>query len=159
MKDFSHNIIEMFLLVTVAFGCGYFFRKPITIKEEVEVVKIKKDTTIIVKENYKFCNIPTPVFYETHDTLMIQDTVYIKDVPEEYVYNEEDYDLTISATHLYGYELDIHKEVPFSWNDTQTTVRTTKNKVLNFGPQIGFGYGVFNKKPDLYVGFGLNINL
>ena len=41
-----------------------------------------------------------------------------------------------------------------------------KEKVVNkpqsrvsWGIQAGFGYGVFNKKPDLFIGIGLNIKL
>ena len=30
---------------------------------------------------------------------------------------------------------------------------------FHFAPNVSFGYGLFNKKPDLYVGFGLNVDL
>lgn len=41
---------------------------------------------------------------------------------------------------------------------TVTITETVKEKAprVSVGVQTGFGYGVFNKKPDLYVGFGLS---
>lgn len=32
-------------------------------------------------------------------------------------------------------------------------------KLINIQPQLGMGYGVFNKKPDMYVGIGIGINI
>ena len=34
-----------------------------------------------------------------------------------------------------------------------------KRKKLHFGPSIGAGYGITNKKPDLYVGVSLTLDL
>lgn len=43
---------------------------------------------------------------------------------------------------------------------TQTITKTiTKKKHWNYGIQTGFGYGVYNRKPDLYIGVGLQYNM
>ena len=43
---------------------------------------------------------------------------------------------------------------------TQTITKTvTKKKRWNYGIQTGFGYGVYNRKPDLYIGVGVNYNM
>ena len=43
---------------------------------------------------------------------------------------------------------------------TQTITKTvTKKKRWNYGIQTGFGYGVYNRKPDLYIGVGINYNM
>ena len=43
---------------------------------------------------------------------------------------------------------------------TQTITKTvTKKKRWNYGIQTGFGYGVYNRKPDLYIGLGINYNM
>ena len=43
---------------------------------------------------------------------------------------------------------------------TQTITKTvTRKKRWNYGIQTGFGYGVYNRKPDLYIGVGINYNL
>lgn len=43
---------------------------------------------------------------------------------------------------------------------TQTITKTvTKKKHWNYGIQTGFGYGVYNRKPDLYIGLGIQYNI
>lgn len=43
---------------------------------------------------------------------------------------------------------------------TQTITKTvTKKKHWNYGIQTGFGYGIYNRKPDLYIGVGLQYNI
>lgn len=43
---------------------------------------------------------------------------------------------------------------------TQTITKTvTKKKHWNYGIQTGFGYGVYNRKPDLYIGLGIQYNM
>ena len=43
---------------------------------------------------------------------------------------------------------------------TQTITKTvTKKKRWNYGIQTGFGYGVYNRKPDLYIGVGIQYNI
>ena len=43
---------------------------------------------------------------------------------------------------------------------TQTITKTvTKKKRWNYGIQTGFGYGICNRKPDLYIGVGLQYNI
>ena len=43
---------------------------------------------------------------------------------------------------------------------TQTITKTiTKKKHWNYGIQTGVGYGVYNRKPDLYIGVGFQYNM
>ena len=43
---------------------------------------------------------------------------------------------------------------------TQTITKTvTRKKHWNYGIQTGFGYGVYNSKPDLYIGVGIQYNM
>lgn len=43
--------------------------------------------------------------------------------------------------------------------ETQTITKTiTKKKHWGYGVQTGFGYGIFNRKPDLYIGMGVTYN-
>lgn len=43
---------------------------------------------------------------------------------------------------------------------TQTITKTvTKKKHWNYGIQTGFGYGIYNRKPDLYIGVGVQYNI
>ena len=43
---------------------------------------------------------------------------------------------------------------------TQTITKTvTRKKRWNYGIQTGLGYGVYNRKPDLYIGLGIQYNI
>lgn len=43
---------------------------------------------------------------------------------------------------------------------TQTITKTvTKKKHWNYGIQTGFGYGIYNRKPDLYIGVGIQYHI
>lgn len=43
---------------------------------------------------------------------------------------------------------------------TQTITKTiTKKKRWNYGIQTGIGYGIYNRKPDLYIGVGLQYHI
>lgn len=43
---------------------------------------------------------------------------------------------------------------------TQTITKTvTRKKHWNYGIQTGFGYGVYNRKSDLYIGVGIQYNM
>lgn len=43
---------------------------------------------------------------------------------------------------------------------TQTITKTVmRKKRWNYGIQTGLGYGVYNRKPDLYIGFGFQYNI
>ena len=43
--------------------------------------------------------------------------------------------------------------------ETQTITKTiTKKKHWGYGVQTGFGYGILNRKPDLYIGIGITYN-
>ena len=42
---------------------------------------------------------------------------------------------------------------------TNTIIKQQKRKKLHFGPSVGGGYGITNKKPDIYVGVSLTLDL
>ena len=43
---------------------------------------------------------------------------------------------------------------------TQTITKTViRKKHWNYGIQTGFGYGIYNRKPDLYIGVGIQYNI
>lgn len=43
---------------------------------------------------------------------------------------------------------------------TQTITKTvTKKKHWNYGIQTGLGYGIYNRKPDLYIGLGVQYHI
>ena len=45
--------------------------------------------------------------------------------------------------------------------NTETIIHSTtpqKQNKLYISPQFGIGFGLYNKKPDVYIGFGIGYN-
>ena len=58
-----------------------------------------------------------------------------------------------------GYKANLDTISIFNKNQIHIINKITyKTKRINFFPSIGFGYGMFGKKFDMYVGFSLNYN-
>lgn len=109
------------------------------------VIKWKYDTDTVYVNN-------TRIKYETK---VINDTVWIKDEPVTTTDSTSNYIIDINAVKLNWYRLKMMK------NDT-ITINTTTVKTINspksgfyYGLGVGAGYGVFTRKPDIFVGFTL----
>ena len=109
------------------------------------------------------------------DTIFITDTIsdeMEQHIQKTYECNSSYKDTTCLPStrvdyHLYvrtdNYDID---SVSLKFNvdypkvtQTQTITKTiTKKKHWGYGIQTGFGYGIFNRKPDLYVGMGITYN-
>lgn len=125
-------------------------------KEIVEYVE-KKDTVVSIKKEYDTVYVKKPEYI----TKVINDTIYILDKPNEYRFNNGDYSLYINAVKLNNYKLDIHANDTITLYETkyiEKTVKENKRPFITHGIQAGFGYGFLNKKPDVYVGYGFQIN-
>ena len=107
------------------------------------VIKWKYDTDTVYMPN-------TKIKYETK---VINDTVWIKDEPITTTDSTSNYVIDINAVKLNWYRLRMMK------NDT-ITINTTTVKTINspkagfyYGLGVGAGYGIFTRKPDIFVGF------
>lgn len=95
----------------------------------------------------------------TTDTIVRDSVVYIRDVPFTYKYNTNDYDLEINAVKLNWHKLNYHRKDTFTLTVPQYVYIEREKKRFQFthGLQFGLGYGLFNHKPDLYVGYGFQL--
>lgn len=122
---------------------------------------LKTDTVTITKIDT--VTITKPVVQFRYLTKVITDTLYNTDsvlVPvqipiETKVYLDSTYRAVVSG---YRANLDTIQVYPIH---TYTTINNTiiKQKRFNIGIQTGFGYGWFNKKPDVYIGLGVSYRL
>lgn len=120
---------------------------------------LKTDTITITKIDT--VTIIKPVVQYRYITQVITDTLYNTDsikVPvripiERTTYQDSTYRAVVSG---YRASLDTIQVYPIH---TYTTITNTKQKRFNIGVQAGVGYGVFNKKPDIYVGLGVSYRL
>ena len=106
------------------------------------VIQWKYDTDTVYMTN-------TRVEYETK---VINDTVWINDEPVTTTDSTSNYVIDINAVKLNWYRLRMMK------NDTitisTTTVKTISSPKSGFyyGLGVGAGYGIVNRKPDIFVG-------
>lgn len=147
------KLLIIFITVLICLKCCYFNnRKEEPIPQTDTIAIIKRDTITIIK--------PQPVIRYVdkivRDTLYSVDSILVPvDVPiETKVYQDSNYRAVIS-----GYRPQLDTISIFNKNQIHTINKITyKTKRINFSPSIGFGYGMFGKKFDMYVGFSINYN-
>lgn len=125
-------------------------------KEIVQYVE-RKDTVVSIKKQYDTVFVSKTEYVPK----VINDTVYIRDISHEYRFNNSDYDLYVNAVKLNNYKLDIHAKDTITLYETkyiEKTVKENKKPLITHGIQVGAGYGFINRKPDVYVGYGFQIN-
>ena len=138
----------------------YFLRQPMIKETSTEV--IKRDT--IINWNYSTDTVfADKIKYKNkivYDTIVKNNTVYVKDSAVIHRDSTENYTIDISAVKLDWYKLDItHKDtVTYIQTVNTVTYKPKKNKIA-IGVQGGYGYGFKSKQLEPYIGLGININL
>ncbi len=110
-----------------------------------------RESRIILQENYRY------------DTVVLHDTVYIADIPQNYIDSTHDYRLRVQAVKMYDYSLDIYRTdtfthyVPIEVSKPQKRGRFCQSVVV--GLQTGYGLGVRPSTMQAafqpYIGIGL----
>lgn len=129
-----------------------------------EIPKYEKIDTVLRIDTFIYHKIDYDTVFNNDtihstDTIVRDSVVYIRDVPFTYKYNTSDYDLEINAVKLNWYKLDYHRKDTFTLTVPQYVYIEKEKKRFQFthGLQFGLGYGLFNHKPDLYVGYGFQL--
>lgn len=108
------------------------------------VIQWKYDTDTVYMTN-------TKIKYETK---VINDTVWIKDEPVTTTDSTSNYIIDINAVKLNWYRLRMMKNDTITINTTTVkTINSPSKGGLYYGLGVGAGYGVFTRKPDIFVGF------
>ena len=159
MKKLFWMIVAL-LAVSIGVNVWMMSRKP-----DVDVV-IKRDTV------WKDTTIYEPVPAETID---IGKTVYIKVpvpkyLPGDTVHDsievpipimQKRYDDSLYTAWVSGYEPNLDSIDLRLPTITETVTKTIVKPLplITVGIQTGAGYGVINRKPDIYIGVGAQVNL
>lgn len=154
-KNLVIAVLSLLLALSITFQHLYHSnRNSVENSLKTDTVTITKiDTVTIIK----------PVIQYKYITQVITDTLYSIDsvlVPvripiETKIYQDSTYRAVISG---YRASLDTIQVYPIHTYTTITNI-ITKQKRFNIGVQAGVGYGCFNKKPDVYLGFGVSYRL
>ena len=113
------------------------------IREPVAAETIRTDRVVYIK-------VPVPQSDTVHDSI---------EVPIPIV--QKRYEDSLYTAWVSGYEpaLDsIDLRLP-TIKETITITKTKPAPLVNFGVQIGGGYGVIHRQPDFYIGVGAQLNL
>ena len=138
----------------------YFLRQPMIKETSTEV--IKRDT--IINWNYSTDTVfADKIKYKNkivYDTIVKNNTVYVKDSAVIHRDSTENYTIDISAVKLDWYKLDItHKDTVTYIQTVNTVIYKPKKNKIAIGVQGGYGYGFKSKQLEPYIGLGININL
>lgn len=120
---------------------------------EINNVETIRQDTLIVRDTLKFYK-PKPIFVKSEiDTLYINDTTFIELPKETKVYRDSTYEAQISG---FQPNLDYISVFPkTTYITTEKVSYIEKKRHFNHGIQLGIGFGLINRKPDVYVGYGI----
>ena len=149
-------ILSILLIISLSLNIHYYNKgRSSDYNLEKEYVTVQKRDTIV---EYKY---RTDTIYNTktnteYKYLTINDTVYIENKPEIYKDSTDNYDITIQSVKMDWYKLNIHHRDTITY--TKEIIKNVYNKKkqhFNHGITLGVGYGVWNQKPDLFIGYSV----
>ena len=147
-------ILSIILIISLALNVHQCNRK-----KDKEYVNIEKEVIVEKTDTIIQTKLKTDTIYFNdiqYKTINVRDTVWIEAKNREYKDSTEDYDITINAVKLNNYQLNIHKRDSITY--TKEIIKNVYNKKkyhFNHGISLGVGYGVFNKRPDLFIGYSV----
>ena len=156
------SILIAFICVLTGFLLGGVVVYHFTTKTP-QIEKIIVRDTIVQTDTISYTKIIKQDRYH-YDTIMIRDTVWIADIPQNYTDSCEDFKIDINAVKLYDYSLDIYKVDTFI-KEIEKVPKTDRKKgwfwSVNAGLQIGYGLNVnpHNMQANFspYIGVGIGI--
>ena len=150
----------LFVSVSVfAFLCGYGFHGCTHECKVTEVVHTDTIQTIrvdTIRVERTFTN-------NIYDTIVVNDTVYVADIPRVYTDSTADYALNVRAVKMYDYRLDIFRvDTIIRYTQEKPTEPKKRGKIgqsVVIGLQAGYGLGVqpttMQARFEPYIGIGI----
>lgn len=148
-------ILSILLIISLSLNIYYYNKgRSSSYNLEKEYITVQKRDTIV---EYKY-RTDTIYFNDIqYKTINVRDTVWIEAKNREYKDSTEDYDITINAVKLNNYQLNIHKRdsITYTKEIIKNVYTKPKKQHFNHGITLGVGYGVFNQKSDLFIGYSV----
>lgn len=149
-----------YLIILFLLGVIFYQYKNPKIKEKPIIDTITHTDTFIDTLYYSK---PYPVEVKVTDTMFI-DKDSIKQegdsliLPRETkVYEDSTYKATISGFKPILEDITVYPRTIYI--TTEKVIEIEKKRKFNIGLQVGSGYGILTKQPDVYVGIGIQYNL
>lgn len=87
-----------------------------------------------------------------YETKVINDTVWIKDEPVTTTDSTSNYVIDINAVKLNWYHLRMMRNDTITINTTTVKTISSPRSGFYYGLGVGAGYGLINRKPDIFLG-------
>lgn len=165
-NDKLHTILLIIAIVmmVISFVCVCNRQPKVIETRDTTIIRdtVWKDTTIIEKQL-----VPKEVIKKKVDTVYtnLGDTLHLvtesKMFDKRFISSQDTCDLQIYTTGIktsldsLKWRLKTHR---VNTTEIVTITKFVEHKKLRITPQVGMGYGVFNKQCDLYIGLGLSYN-
>ena len=149
-------IISILLIISLSFNIHQCNRKRDKEYANIEKEVIVEKTDTIIDYIYKTDTIYNTKTNTEYKYITKNDTAYIENKPEIYKDSTDNYDITIQSVKMDWYKLNIHKRDTITY--TKEIIKNVYNKKkqhFNHGITLGVGYGVWNQKPDLFIGYSV----
>ena len=149
-------IISILLIISLSFNVHQCNRK-----RDKEYVNVEKEVTVektdtIIDYMYKTDTIYNTKTNTEYKYITKNDTAYIESKPEIYKDSTDNYDITIQSVKMDWYKLNIHHRDTITY--TKEIIKNVYNKKkqhFNHGITLGVGFGLWNQKPDLFIGYSV----
>lgn len=165
-NDKLHTILLIIAIVmmVISFVCVCNRQPKVIETRDTTIIRdtVWKDTTIIEKQL-----VPKEVIKKKVDTVYtnLGDTLHLvtesKMFDKRFISSQDTCDLQIYTTGIktsldsLKWRLKTHR---VNTTEVVTITKFVEHKKLRITPQVGMGYGVFNKQCDMYIGLGFSYN-
>lgn len=150
------TILWAILVISLMLNVYLLTREDKTIEKEVVEYVEKKDTVVVFRHE------TDTLYLEKLITKNVVDTIHTNDTTVLYNYSDSVIDIKMQAKRLDWFKYNVHHKDTITLFQTkyiEKTVKENKRPLITHGIQVGAGYGFINRKPDVYVGYGIQINL
>lgn len=104
---------------------------------------------------------------QRYDTIVVNDTVYIADIPRVYTDSTDKYRLEVNAVKMYDYRLDIYRDSIITHTTTNIASEAKKHgkfgQSVVIGVQVGYGIGIAPRTMQAqflpYIGVGVTYGI
>ena len=167
-NDKLHTVLLLIAIILMAISFLCVYNRTPEVIEKTDTVKtvihdtITRDTTIYEKQV-----VPKKVVETKRDTVFTPAGDSLLLVTEKKTFEKrltmglDTADVEVTTEGINTSLSELKMRLRLHQVNTQEVVEVTKyveHKKLRITPQVGMGYGVFNKQCDLYIGLGFSYN-
>ena len=149
------TILWAILVISLMLNVYLLTSKDKIIEKEIVQYVERKDTVVVFKHE------TDTLYLEKLITKNVVDTIHTNDTTVLYNYSDSVIDIKMQAQRLDWFKYNVHHKDTITLYETkyiEKTVKENKKPLITHGIQVGAGYGFINRKPDVYVGYGVQIN-